>query len=77
MSDVVWLGIVDCFRFFGYYVNIEDWFVDVDVFIFVLDYEGLGNVVVEVLVVGVLIVVIDCCVNMVLLVDGVGLFVLM
>lgn len=41
-----------------------------------LDYEGLGIVVIEVLVVGLLVVVIDCSFNIVLLIDGVGWWVL-
>lgn len=53
-------GIVDDVIFVGYDFDFWLWLVFVDVFVLLLDYEGFGNVLVEVFYVGFLVVSIDC-----------------
>lgn len=56
----------------GYRHPLDAEFAAADLFVLSSDFEGLGVVVIEALAAGTPIVATDCCVNMAMLVDGVG-----
>ena len=66
------LGIADRVSLPGHVHPVDQLLATADGFVLSSDYEGLGVVIVEALAAGIPIVATDCCVNMAMLLDGVG-----